>query len=99
MAVTRACPRASAAENPMLHVQGLLTIRKADQFMRISNTEYSRNENFDLTRMFNKQCFESDSKQCFVIRIQLFRERLSEKVHATIPKGILGFHSREKAEI
>ena len=53
MAVTGACPRASAAENPMLHVQGLLTIRKADQFMRISNTEYSRNENFDLTRMFN----------------------------------------------
>ena len=24
------------------------------------------------------------------IRIQLFRERLSEKVHATIPKGIVG---------
>ena len=23
-------------------------------------------------------------------RIQLFRERLSEKVHATIPKGIVG---------
>ena len=31
----------------------------SDQFMRISNnnTEYSRYENFDLTRMFNKQCF------------------------------------------
>ena len=30
-----------------------------DQFMRISNnnTEYSRYEIFDLTRMFNKQCF------------------------------------------
>ena len=30
-----------------------------DQFMPIfcSNTEYSRYENFDLTRMFNKQCF------------------------------------------
>ena len=30
-----------------------------DQFMRISNnnTEYSRYENFDLTRMFNRQCF------------------------------------------
>ena len=30
-----------------------------DQFMRISNnnTEYSRFEIFDLTRMFNKQCF------------------------------------------
>ena len=25
-----------------------------------------------------------------LIRIQLFRERLSEKVHATIPKGIVG---------
>ena len=25
--------------------------------MRISNKEYSRYENFDLTRMFNKQCF------------------------------------------
>ena len=24
------------------------------------------------------------------LRIQLFRERLSEKVHATIPKGIMG---------
>ena len=31
----------------------------SDQFMRISNknTEYSKYENFDLTRMFNKQCF------------------------------------------
>ena len=30
-----------------------------DQFMRIfnNNTEYSRFENFDLTRMFNRQCF------------------------------------------
>ena len=30
-----------------------------DQFMRISNnnSEYSRYENFDLTRMFNRQCF------------------------------------------
>ena len=29
-----------------------------DQFRHISNnTEYSRYENFDLTRMFNKQCF------------------------------------------
>ena len=26
----------------------------------------------------------------FQKRIQLFRERLSEKVHATIPKGIVG---------
>ena len=26
----------------------------------------------------------------FVPHIQLFRERLSEKVHATIPKGIMG---------
>ena len=26
----------------------------------------------------------------FVKNIQLFRERLSEKVHATIPKGIVG---------
>ena len=25
-----------------------------------------------------------------VVRIQLFRERLSEKVHPTIPKGIVG---------
>ena len=59
MAATRACSLASAAENPMLHVEELLTItnRKADQFMRISNKEYSRYENFDLTRMFNKQCF------------------------------------------
>ena len=24
------------------------------------------------------------------VRLQLFRERLSEKVHATIPKGIVG---------
>ena len=31
----------------------------SDQFICISNnsTEYSRFENFDLTRMFNKQCF------------------------------------------
>ena len=59
VAVTRACSRASAAENPMLHVKGLLIIinSKADQFMRISNNEYSRYENFDLTRMFNKHCF------------------------------------------
>ena len=59
VAVTRACSQASAAENRMLHVKGLLIIinRKADQFMRISNTEYSRYENFDLTRMFNRQCF------------------------------------------
>ena len=30
-----------------------------DQFMRIfnNNTKYSRYENFDLTRMFNRQCF------------------------------------------
>ena len=26
----------------------------------------------------------------FCERLQLFRERLSEKVHATIPKGIVG---------
>ena len=26
----------------------------------------------------------------WVLNIQLFRERLSEKVHATIPKGIVG---------
>ena len=26
----------------------------------------------------------------FILCIQLFRERLSEKVHATIPKGIVG---------
>ena len=26
----------------------------------------------------------------FLVIIQLFRERLSEKVHATIPKGIVG---------
>ena len=40
VAVTRACSRASAAENPMLHVKGLLIIinRKADQFMRIIQT-------------------------------------------------------------
>ena len=25
-----------------------------------------------------------------VVRIQLFRERLSEKVHPTIPKGLVG---------
>ena len=33
------------------------------------------------------------TRQCylkFLIYIQLFRERLSEKVHATIPKGIVG---------
>ena len=53
VAVTRACSRASAAENPMLTI----TNRKADQFMRISNIAYSRYENFDLTGMFNKQCF------------------------------------------
>ena len=31
----------------------------SDQFIHISNnnTEYSRYENFDLTRMFNKQSF------------------------------------------
>ena len=59
MAATGACSLASAAENPMLHVKGLLTItnRKADQFIRISNNEYSRYENFDLTRMFNKTVF------------------------------------------
>ena len=26
----------------------------------------------------------------FFVRLQLFRERLSEKVHAAIPKGIVG---------
>ena len=31
----------------------------------------------------------SRGKICSVV-IQLFRERLSEKVHATIPKGIVG---------
>ena len=48
MAATRACSLASAAENPMLHVEELLTKtnRRADQFMRISNDEYSRYENF-----------------------------------------------------
>ena len=57
MAATRACSLASAAENPVLHVEELLTItdRKADQFMRISNTEYSRYENFDLTRIYVQQ--------------------------------------------
>ena len=29
-------------------------------------------------------------RPCNILYIQLFRERLSEKVHATIPKGILG---------
>ena len=65
VAVTRACLRASAEENPMLHVEWLITNRKAmTRFMNISNnnTEYSRYENFDLTRMFNKQCF-CDSKK------------------------------------
>ena len=40
VAVTRACSRAGAAENPMLYVEGLLIIinRKADQFMRIIQT-------------------------------------------------------------
>ena len=32
----------------------------------------------------------SSSRQIFTFLIQLFRERLSEKVHATIPKGIVG---------
>ena len=33
--------------------------KRYDQFMRISdnNTEHSSYQNFDLTRMFNKQCF------------------------------------------
>ena len=29
-------------------------------------------------------------KSYVILSIQLFRERLSEKVHATIPKGIVG---------
>ena len=60
VAVTRACSRKSAAENPMFHVEWFLNKQKGyDQFMHISNnnTEYSRYEKFDLTRMFNKQCF------------------------------------------
>ena len=38
---------------------------------------------FDLYMSFTEE-------QNFVEGIQLFRERLSEKVHATIPKGIVG---------
>ena len=30
------------------------------------------------------------TKDVLLFRLQLFRERLSEKVHATIPKGIVG---------
>ena len=49
------CSRKSHASCGMIaHKQ-----KGSDQFMRIfnNNTEYSRFENFDLTRMFNKQCF------------------------------------------
>ena len=33
---------------------------------------------------------DSDTDACEAICIQLFRERLSEKVHAAIPEGIVG---------
>ena len=33
---------------------------------------------------------DSDTHACEAICIQLFRERLSEKAHAAIPKGIVG---------
>ena len=41
----------------------------SDQFMRISNnnTEYSRYENFDLTRMFNKQCVCDSNYQAAMV--------------------------------
>ena len=41
----------------------------SDQFMHISNnnTEYSRYENFDLTRMFNKQCFCDSNYQAAMV--------------------------------
>ena len=50
VAVGRTC----AAENSVPHKK-----KGSGQFMHISNknTEYSRYENFDLTRMFNKQSF------------------------------------------
>ena len=35
-------------------------------------------------------CSEKKKKKLERGNIQLFRERLSEKVHATIPKGIVG---------
>ena len=40
-----------------------------------------------LGRCLSNRC---DGKGIVGFPIQLFRERLSEKVHATIPKGIVG---------
>ena len=41
--------------------------------------EFETKEKQELTKIKKTNC-----------NIQLFRERLSEKVHATIPKGIVG---------
>ena len=45
-----------------------------------------------LSRSKLKQAFliDSDAELFIYLYIELFRERLSEKVHATIPKGIVG---------
>ena len=60
VAVTRTCSRASAAENPLLHVEWLLTNRKALTSLcafltTIPNIRDAKT--LDLTRMFSKQCF------------------------------------------
>ena len=43
-----------------------------------------------ITLRLRVRCCVAALGVCMYVCIQLFRERLSEKVHATIPKGIVG---------
>ena len=45
--------------------------------------------NYSFDRLFTTILFENFSRVHLFTNIQLFRERLSEKVHAPIPKGIV----------
>ena len=52
---------------------------------RISNKFY-----FCQNRTYLRPLHLSGCEMSNLLDLQLFRERLSEKVHATIPKGIVG---------
>ena len=56
---------------------------------RICRKEYKKNDQVEIF-LFQSNTKKSSCRDQKVISIQLFRERLSEKVHPTIPKGIVG---------
>ena len=53
-------------------------------------TAYRRHHSCQTTLLRLVEDWKSAVERKELVYIQLFRERLSEKVHATIPKGIVG---------